>query len=206
MVSDEEYVQKHSLGIPLYYKIPYMLVSLECLSNSHYLKLAKEKNLLQEFNLSMGKYNCLYVDKRIQKMSFFSRLWIDRNLALDYFFKSMMKIKSKEISIKLEKLRYILKSYSYELLGIFLAFTLQDTNLLPLNAQGKVIEFIQGLSVDSDIYSSYESIINFQFSRLQKDVDSVISQVFMVLEKDERELVNTILYNWRNANWRLINL
>lgn len=203
LISDNAYVEKNSKNIPLYYKIPYMLVSLECLKNSAYLEMAKKENLLLTFNLSMGKYNCLYKDKEIGMMSHYSQMWIDRNFALDYFFKSMMKVKRLDISQKIEEFRFVLKKYSYYLLGIFLAYSNKNIDLLPGNVDADTRVFVENLFEEKK--NVYEEILDFQFEKLKADVLKNICTITNVLEIDEKNLLNKILSNWEKSEWKIIN-
>lgn len=202
LISNEEYIKNNSQGIPLFAKIPYMLVSLECLSNSKYLELARKENLLQDFNMAMGKYNCNYVDWRIGLMSYYSQLWIDKNFAMDYFFKSLMKIKPLSISEKLEKFRFEFKKSAYDLLGLFLKFTLRNENIVvKTDAEVNLI----GISSNITLDVAFEMILKLQFESLKTHIEESIQDVMNLLEADERYRLENLYDDWISRDWRLIN-
>jgi radical SAM superfamily enzyme YgiQ (UPF0313 family) len=204
-ISNSKYIKQYSKDIPLYNKIPYMLVSLECLTNSKYLELAKKENLLLDFNMSMGKYNSIYKDERIGLMSYYSQLWIDKNFALDYFFKSMMKIKLIETSSYLEKFRQLFKKNSYYLLGMFLEFTLQRDDLLPSYVEKNIKVFIQHCKKGVSLDTTLKEITLFLFKKLKTEIEGFSNELFQYLEEDEKKLFLELYQSWLSKNWRLIN-
>ncbi len=52
LLHKKEYIEQNCQNVPLYFKIPYMLVSLECLTNSKYLIMVKRKKLVLNYNLN----------------------------------------------------------------------------------------------------------------------------------------------------------
>lgn len=155
--------------------------------------------------MSMGKYNSKYIDERIGLMSYYSQLWIDRNFALDYFLKSMMKIKTIEISEKIESIRFVYKNYSYWLLGMFLQVTLHRTDLLPEEFNRMYKRFIQSVCHNEEISETYKKILKIQFDLLQKKINTLLKDLYECLEDDEINEFKDIYNRWRKSDWKLIN-
>jgi hypothetical protein len=91
-VADPDWVATHSTGQPFHSAISYMLVSMECLIGAAYTKQAQAAGLTGEVRPSMGRVDARFADWRIGVASEWAQLWVDRNFALDYTFKSLEKI------------------------------------------------------------------------------------------------------------------
>ncbi|HEX8535163.1 MAG TPA: cobalamin-dependent protein [Allosphingosinicella sp.] len=120
-VRDEDWVKAHSAGRPFYAAVSYMLVSMECLIGSPYLKLVQQRGLAGATNLNMGRREARYSDERIGMMSYWSQSWIDRNFSLDYLLKSLEKVTGGEARAAVRGTRALLKASAYDLLSDMLA-------------------------------------------------------------------------------------
>jgi hypothetical protein len=116
-IQDEAFVASHAQGVPLYTSISYMLVSMECLLGSPYLKKVEEAGLAREEMPAMGRRNAVYRDPLIGRMSDCAQRWVDRNFSFDYALKSLEKITARGERAALRRLRALLKDFSYHLLG-----------------------------------------------------------------------------------------
>lgn len=114
-----------------------------------------------------------------------------------------MKVKSLDISQKIEEFRFVLKKYSYYLLGIFLAYSNKNIDLLPGNVDADTRVFVENLFEEKK--NVYEQILDFQFEKLKADVLKNICTITNVLEIDEKNLLNKILSNWEKSEWKIIN-
>jgi len=116
-VRDPSYVAGAAPGRPFYDEISYMLVSMECLIGSPYLRAVEEAGLAREVQPLMGRRDAAYADPAIGLMSEWSQRWIDRSFSFDYMLKSLEKIFGREQGRAIRSLRGLLKQSSYELLG-----------------------------------------------------------------------------------------
>jgi hypothetical protein len=116
-VQDEELVASHAQGAPLYTSITYMLVSMECLLGSPYLKKVEEAGLAREEMPAMGRRNAVFQDPLVGLMSDCAQRWIDRNFSFDYALKSLEKVTAGGERHAVRRLRSLLKDSSYQLLG-----------------------------------------------------------------------------------------
>ncbi len=209
-VQNENEVRKISKNIPFYYSIPYMLVSIECLLGSEYLKIAIENNLgTDNIITALGKQEVHYLDKRIEKMSKYSQLWIDKNFAIDYSLKSLSKIYSGEASLNIRKQRVLLKTHAYQLLGKMLYIIEQNSKFLK-NCSEKEIEFVEDLRNNfeniNDLDEIFKKLLNHQFEIL-------VSQIFILKENLKADLsfedfnkISIQINNWeKSKNWVLIH-
>jgi hypothetical protein len=98
-----------------------MLVSMECLIGSEYLKQVETAGLANDWCLSMGRRNSRYRDYRIALMSNFTQRWIDQNFAPDYTLKSLIKLLDREHRTVVNEARNVLRDYAYTLLGCMLS-------------------------------------------------------------------------------------
>lgn len=116
-VRDPDYLAGAALGKPFYDEISYMLVSMECLIGSPYLRAVEKAGLAREVQPLMGRRNAAYADPAIGLMSEWSQRWIDRSFSFDYTLKSLEKIFGRERGYAIRSLRGFLKQSSYEFLG-----------------------------------------------------------------------------------------
>ncbi|WP_081768695.1 B12-binding domain-containing radical SAM protein [Herbaspirillum sp. RV1423] len=119
-LENEDFIRDHSTNTPFFQHVSYMLVSMEALTNSPYLKMVEEAGLAGELNPLMGRREVIYLDSRIGTISEISQRWIDRSFSLDYLLKSYEKTTSGDERQSLRSLRVFLKNSSYDLLGALL--------------------------------------------------------------------------------------
>lgn len=214
-VHDEAYVQSQRGRHPLYQHISYMLVSIECLIGSKYLKLVEAEGLAREYHFSMGKRQAVYLDSRIGLMSHHSQLWIDRNFALDYLLKSLEKISQASTRARIRALRNVLKDYAYALLGQFLAVVLGDVSLLATGWQDQIDAFpawrqqweTAELSGDElDKAQLFKAMMTEHFIHLsntfQKHYDGISATLSAEMQEKTQQQINT----WKQPReWKLIN-
>ncbi|MFI0420283.1 B12-binding domain-containing radical SAM protein [Spongiactinospora sp. 9N601] len=90
-VRDPEFVADIATGRPFHSGISYMLVSMECLIGAAYTRQVQAAGLTGAIQPSMGRQAARFADLRIGVCSEWAQLWVDRNFALDYTFKSLEK-------------------------------------------------------------------------------------------------------------------
>ena len=205
-IEDKKYITEFSTNSPFYTKIPYMLVTMECLFDSKYTENVIKRGMVESFNTSMGKYNTKFIDNRIGLMSLYSQLWIDKNFALDYFLKSMMKVKSDNISGCIEKFRFLYKQASYIMLGMFLSFAERDISLLPQYTKPNDIRFIQFLiSAENNFEVAIKKIIQNRLDDLRVMMGKQVHIIINCLDEVERCKFNKIYRDWLKNELKLIN-
>jgi hypothetical protein len=191
-VHDDSFAAEHSRGTPFYSQITYMLVSMECLIGSPYLAKVQAAGLAREETPSMGRRNADFLDPRIGLMSECSQRWIDRNFSFDYLLKSLEKTTSGDEQLVLRNVRSLLKSYSYELLGEFLA--LNDC------ASSK-----EGCHRSLE-YKDYIALMDVHFKHLVEDVDVLSKHLFESLRPDNWLVFSRELEIWNSRqSWAFIN-
>lgn len=206
ILSDCEYVTANSSNIPLFSRISYMLVSLECLINTPYANLMIENNLVKSKNTQMGKYDVSYLDVRIGLMSHYCQLWIDKNFALDYLLKSLLKTRSQNKSKSIENMRYIIRKHSYAVLGKFLVCATQDTNTVPGLMADNSLAQLRSLYETSSLETALQIIIEKQHEELAHEMHTSLDNLSADLQIWESELVKNQLEKWTTkSDWRLIN-
>lgn len=208
-VFNDDFINQQSLAKPLYSKISYMLVSMESLLGSPYLKLVEEAGLAEEYIYLMGKRKAKYKNENIGLMSYYSQLWIDRNFALDYLLKSIIKISRSEIIESISILREKLKYYSYSLLGKMLSIVTGDIKNYSLEAEfdTKVMQkmILKYVSIE-DKNIIFIELIESHFQLLKTDFIENFSQLNQSIEESSRKLIEIQIENWSKKNdWQLIN-
>ncbi len=209
-VKNKDEVLKLSKGIPFYYQIPYMLVSIECLIGSTYLNMATEHDLATNRIIkAIGKQEVNYVDKRIGKMSYYSQLWIDRNFALDYSLKSLSKIYVGKVSLNIREQRVLLKQHAYKLLGKMLYIVEQNKKFLSGESADKV-EFVDNLAKQYDSIDSLDKIfkclLEHQFSLLKDEVYKLKFNLQSSLSEKDYENICKQLKSWASQKeWYLLH-
>jgi hypothetical protein len=137
-VRDEDFVAAHSLGRPFFSSISYLLVSMECLIGAAYTKEVEKAGLIGEIRPSMGRVDARFADWRIGRASHHAQLWVDRNFALDYTFKSLEKILDGNAYQAVRTARVVIKRGAFQLLGHMLdlitSFPLHETDEDALDA------------------------------------------------------------------------
>jgi hypothetical protein len=116
-VQDDGFVAENAQGAPLFTSISYMLVSMECLLGSPYLRKVEEAGLARDEMPAMGRRNAVFRDPLIGRMSDCAQRWVDRNFSFDYALKSLEKITAGPERAALRRTRALLKDFSHRLLG-----------------------------------------------------------------------------------------
>ena len=191
-----------------------MLVSMECLIGSKYLKKAEKSGLTGETCLSMGRKDIDYQDPRIGLMAKNCQLWIDRNFALDYILKSIEKVETGGLSSEIRELRKVLKDAAYILLGILLAIVNADISLIENLHLGEgfkhlVTENVEEWKNSKDIGDQervFQNIMDKLFQNLIDKFTSSLNQILEKLSKSDAENLETVFKQWKEKKeWRLIN-
>ncbi len=115
-VADPDFVAEHSLDLPFYRSISYMLVSMECLTGAAYTKQVQAAGLTGRTRPSMGRVDARFADWRIGTLSHHAQLWVDRNFALDYTMKSIEKVATGDAYEAIRDLRRVLKQSGFAVL------------------------------------------------------------------------------------------
>ena len=192
IIHDETNIHKYLTGKPLYTEITYMLVSLECLIGSSYLKLVEDHGLAGEYKYSMGKRHAEYVDKRIGFLSYVSQLWIDRNFAVDYTLKSIEKVTKEKLNrLHVRSLREILRKYSYD----FLAMSIDVLNSEDAKTHNSV-----------DYMNYFVPKMDEHFTGLVHELITSVEKKSQIIEKGSIEKLYAITDKWKyKKEWKLIN-
>ena len=200
-------VKKLAKGIPFYYEISYMLVSIECLIGSVYHDTVMKQDLGTDRVIkALGKREVNYLDHRIGRMSHYSQLWVDRNFAIDYSLKSLSKIYTGEEALNIRQQRILLKQHAYQLLGKFLFAIEQDERFLP-NAGREEIKLMERLvSTHDTLDDLFLSILNHQFNLLVSEMDSVTSSLKKELLQEDYNNLLSQLKEWSSQQeWHLLH-
>ncbi len=183
-VRDDGRAALASVGKPFYEEISYMLVSMECLIGSPYLRAVEAAGLARGIEPLMGRRGATYKDSSIGLMSNWSQRWIDRSFSFDYTLKSLEKISHETERRALRELRAILKRGSYELLG----------SMLDLAAAGELSP------------SAATELADWRFREL---VDAVAERVEPLVDQVDRSRASKLVSEhqaWKERNdWGLIN-
>lgn len=127
-VRDPQWVKEAATGRPFHSGISYMLVSMECLIGAAYTKKAQAAGLTGQIQPAMGRQEAAFADWRIGVASQWAQLWVDRNFALDYTFKSFEKILDGIPRQAVRRARVVLKDAAYTAFGLMLS-AIGDTDL-----------------------------------------------------------------------------
>jgi hypothetical protein len=101
LLNDQEFIDKHKSGKPVYSIVSYMLASMEVLMNAPYARLMqvieKKENvsLIQNSgkpDTNMGRYAIGFADPVIGDLSEAAQKWIDSNFGVMYTVKSLYKV------------------------------------------------------------------------------------------------------------------
>ncbi|HEV7669551.1 MAG TPA: hypothetical protein VGS22_13590 [Thermoanaerobaculia bacterium] len=192
-VQDEEFVSANAQGIPLYRSISYLLVSMECLLGSPYLKRVEAAGLAGEELPSMGRRNARFKDPAIGLMSDAAQRWVDRNFSLDYALKSLEKVLSGDERSLVRSARGVLKESSYRLLGTFLEQDLRG------------LEGPLGLSEDQ-FRLALRSTMDLHFQELIGALDAFWQDSGRSLPGANQDFLADELARWsERSSWSLIN-
>ena len=211
-ISDKRSIRESS-GKPLYTSISYMLVSMESLTNSMYLKMVHEAGLTLDEDLSMGRVRTRYENPRIGLMSELSQLWVDRNFALDYLLKSLMKISDEKVCGVLIRMREMLKESAYLLLGKMLSIVENDLRFVKSYLSEKELEALRVLNNSINYEASLlhlkevlENVMEDHFVDLKNAIVANYEVIQSTIPVESREILKEQLNTWKNAEaWELIN-
>lgn len=211
-VFNENYVSKNSIGLCLFTEITYMLVSMESLLGSEYLKLVEAAGLAEEHIFSMGKRKAKYRDRNIGFISLYSQKWIDRNFSLDYLLKSIIKISKKDIRSTVILLRVRIKHYSFSLLGKMLALITSDIKYLHEPTPNEIYQ-IEGLISMWNTQASenkneeiFFELLSLHFSLLVDEFTNELTRLKPQIKADDFEMIEKQVKKWISIkDWKLIN-
>lgn len=212
-ISNTEYVVKNSTQRALYSEITYMLVSMESLIGSEYLKMVEASNLADGFVYSMGKRKARYKNFEIGLLSLFSQKWVDRNFALDYLLKSILKINSKETRGTIIQLRLRIKDFSYSLLGKMLTLVTGNISLLHEPSEAEKLELEKSIREWSGAENEEEkrrillNLLNAHFNLLSREFTNRLAELRSFINHSEYELISKMVDAWIDKdNWEVINV
>jgi hypothetical protein len=197
--------------VPLYQQVCYMLVSLECLIGSNYLKRIEQKGLAGSINTNMGRKEAKFLNKEIGIISYFCQLWIDRNFTFDYLLKSITKLNSKQNNEIIYQFRSLFKDYAYMLLGYILAIVTGDKklsskiNVAKFNKHRK--EYLHNEKNRSTILECIIlEFLDYHFFCLVKEVQNLLRQLKNDLNSRDLFFIESNIDKWSSQNtWKLIN-
>jgi radical SAM superfamily enzyme YgiQ (UPF0313 family) len=184
---DETFVRRHTTGQPFYVSISYMLVSMECLLKSPYLKLVESEGLADDVLPSMGRRNARFRDPRIGLLSQWAQRWVDRNFSFDYTLKSLEKITEGDERAGVRRLRVLVKRSAYDLLRTMVALTREDLGARPVD---------RALRRDVDTH----------FQQLSSTIERELPDVLDHLREERRQILSSEYRRWSTRrSWDLIN-
>lgn len=191
-VRDEGFVAAHSLGVPFYAGISYMLVSMECLTGAAYTRKVQAAGLAGQVHPSMGRVEADFADRRIGVLSRWSQLWVDRNFALDYTLKSLEKTFDGLPHSSLRAARVMLKQAAFDLLtGMLVLLESTDDTFSGL-------ERLSGRCQD---------LAETLMENLRPQITTVVADIGALLPTDRASILAREHSRWADAgnSWVLIN-
>ncbi len=208
-IQDPAFLEENSRQQPLYEHITYMLVSMECLIGSNYLKVVEEKGLAREYVYQMGKRKADFIVPEIGLLSHCSQLWIDRNFSLDYTLKSIEKITSGTEKSTIRTLRRILKRFAHDVLGVGVKLLTQDSKI-SVNLSSQAFQEMQ---------TEWETTVNFSDRKkifiqfLDHHFDALVCEVLEFkkgitehLPEEVCDILFAEMNKWKvRKEWSLIN-
>ena len=217
---DESFIGEHSMNLPLYSKVSYMLTTMEVLINSPYSNImqAKEKETGQKLLLNkelpdtnMGRFKTSFINPFIAELSDLSQRWIDSNFALMYTVKSLYKVAN-------SKERFILYSFmeSYrELSHYLLRYLISvfnerfDIKLEAFLVKNGFSNFFDGYTsyLGLKFYSAYNYLDKWQ-QLFKTFVDKFSFNLLKgIISDTETGQLSLTIENWHKniGHWDLIN-
>jgi hypothetical protein len=192
-IHDEGFAAEHSCGTPLYESITYLLVTMECLLGSPYLKQVEEAGLAREEVPAMGRRNADFLDPEIGTISDSSQRWVDRNFSFDYALKSLEKITTGIERTSLRRLRALLKEYAYRLLGKLLILARSSLAAPETGSSGEA-------------RSERHGLMDAHFRELVAAVESLLALERAAIQPSNLVTLKRELHGWRRRQgWPLIN-
>jgi Radical SAM superfamily len=212
LVRDEDAVQPHLAGRPFYEHISYMLVSMECLLRSPYLKKVEQAGLARDILPAMGRRNAVFQDRRIGLLSDWSQRWVDHNFSLDYTLKSFEKVTLGVENEAVRRMRRVLKESAYTLLGRMLWLCLGDDTLLA-EADETRAEF--ATRFDGGVLSGSDpevheglllDLLNTHLTELRERLGKEVQLISGTLSESRVRILDRSWNRWQNrSDWSLIN-
>ena len=193
-VRDEAFAAEAAMGRPLHTAVSYLLVSMECLIGAAYTRKVEAAGLAGAVRPSMGRVDARFADWRIGVASHWAQLWIDRNFALDYTFKSLEKVLDGQPRRAARQARVVLKDAAYTVLGEMIA----AIEAQPSEDPG---------SGEEQLSARIGAILGAQIQDLRARMDDTVRQVAASLPADHVRTLHKEYQRWDSATgWRLINV
>lgn len=190
-VQDPAFIAQHSTGQPFYKGISYMLVSMECLIGAAYTKAVEAQGLTGAERPSMGRVDASFADWRIGIASEHAQLWVDRNFALDYTFKSLEKVLDGPPRYAVRDARVVIKD------GAFLVFG----DLLRLIDLRELAD-----PAPDAMRADLRAMMETRFQELQDRMAVTVTEVMPVLAASDADLLSHEYERWAGSHsWQLIN-
>ncbi|WNV84949.1 hypothetical protein [Umezawaea sp. Da 62-37] len=190
-VRDEAFVAQHTTGRPFYTAISYLLVSMECLIGAAYTKQVHAAGLAGAARPAMGRLDADFADWRIGRFSLHAQLWVDRNFALDYTFKSLEKVLDGPPWQAVRAARLLLKDAAFDLLQTMVALLAE----FPVDRPYPTV-------LDGVLLRALESAIHGLRVRV---TDTVQALAAVLSDEDSGLLVGTYTLWAATQSWDLIN-
>jgi hypothetical protein len=176
------------------------------------LALVEKADLAENYVLAMGKRNARYKDSRIGMMSETSQRWIDRNFALDYVLKSIIKITNKKSGRMVFALRAKLKEYSYSLLAKMLSLAANEISFsIPwvISKDDELSDLMARWNSEASDESRrliHGELLNHHFQRLKEDFRILLRSIEDGIDPVQFRLIQSQVEQWLNRrDWELIN-
>ncbi|MCX5402284.1 radical SAM protein [Streptomyces sp. NBC_00102] len=193
-VQDPQWVAAHSTGRPFHSAISYMLVSMECLIGAAYTRQASAAGLTGEERPSMGRVDSRFADWRIGVASEWAQLWVDRNFALDYTFKSLEKVLEGTPWQAVRGARVVLKDAAYTVFGHLLR-SIEDTPVA-----------IGAYSGTTALSTRLRGLLDVEIGGLRERMADVTGEVTRALPREHAQVLEYEHRRWQQADdWRSIN-
>ncbi|WP_028776116.1 B12-binding domain-containing radical SAM protein [Shimazuella kribbensis] len=222
LLHDEDFINEHKTGQPVYSIVSYMLASMEVLTNTPYSRMVKlterKKNvsLIQNEgnpDTNMGRYTIHFLDYRVGELSLASQMWIDSNFGIMYTIKSLYKVAN-----PVEKQKYYdymrrhreISQYLLEYLVYTLEPTSQEENSLRKFLRGEKLEDL--LILEQGHIKELRSRIQDSLSKWQQLMANLINDIQndLINKKltdslDDRLSRSIDLWLQNQGKWSLIN-
>lgn len=211
-IIDDDKLSDYITGRPFYEHISYMLVSMECLLGSPYLREVEKAGLAREILPSMGRRNAVFLDQRIGSLSDWSQRWVDHNFAFDYTLKSIEKITLGEEHAAVRRVRRVLKASAYHLLGRMLWLCQGDASLLASSdtSSAEFIDAFRGESVSGRDLDANDQLLSrlsdYHLASLRQDMSAEMGTIHGAISGPRAALLSKAWSQWESkADWLLIN-
>ena len=197
---------------PFYEHISYMLVSMECLLGSPYLRQVEKEGLALKILPSMGRRNAVFLDRRIGALSNWSQRWVDHNFAFDYTLKSIEKITLGEEHEAARRVRRVLKASAYHLFGRMLWLCHGDDSLQAAS-DARWPEFtgdFRGARISDHDMAANDDLLSrlsdYHLAALRHELATELEAISGALAGARATLLSRAWSQWeRKADWLLIN-